>query len=69
MLDLFLEDPAGKKLQENIFDGKYDKINDPKTDKFLNKKLKFYQEKQASWRVDDKEQSYKRLKFKQNLLL
>ena len=65
-LDIHTErSPKAAKLQEEIYDGKYDVSNDPKKEKFLREKLKIYQDLTTKLNNDLKQKTSELLKMKE----
>jgi len=65
-LDMHTESPKAVKLQEDIYGGKYDVYNDPKTEKFLRKKFKMYEDLSTKMQEDDKQRTYELLRLKEH---
>ena len=66
-LEQFADEPKAKKLQDDIFDGKYDQYNDPKIEKKLRENLALYQVKGNEISQEGRDNTFRLLKFKQSL--
>eukprot|EP00794_Sanderia_malayensis_P015019 gene15019-16569_t len=69
IIDIFADsDRAAKKFQDEIYDGKYDTINDEENDRFLREQFEIYEKRSVEDKMQNRQRFLKMLKLKQTIL-